>query len=123
MVAPIKSLSALRSFCPLDGRWHDHLGRGHHRRHSQEIIPFKDPEISRQVSLADILAHRTGIPSRDLLWDAPSSRIFASAADQRRARRAAWLSPGSWGRDALILTVAEKYRFPLGRCDFSTEAL
>jgi len=35
---------------------------------SRTILPLKDPEVSRQVSVADILSHRTGVPIHDVLW-------------------------------------------------------
>jgi CubicO group peptidase (beta-lactamase class C family) len=35
---------------------------------SKNLIPLKDAEASKKVSIADILSHRTGLPSNDLLW-------------------------------------------------------
>ena len=32
------------------------------------MITLSDADVSREISIADIIAHRTGLPSNDLLW-------------------------------------------------------
>lgn len=35
---------------------------------SYELLTLSDPTTTRAVSIADVLSHRTGLPSNDLLW-------------------------------------------------------
>ena len=35
---------------------------------ARELLALRDPEVSRTFSLADVLSHRTGLASNDLLW-------------------------------------------------------
>src|SRR6185503_9563325 len=35
---------------------------------SRTLLALSDPDVMRQISIADILSHRTGVPSHDLLW-------------------------------------------------------
>lgn len=35
---------------------------------AQRLLPLKDSEITEKISVSDILSHRTGLPSNDLLW-------------------------------------------------------
>jgi CubicO group peptidase (beta-lactamase class C family) len=62
---------------------------------SKNLLALSDSEASKKVSIADILSHRTGLPSNDLLWYFGSSK----REDLLRATGRLELAPGAFGRD------------------------
>jgi len=52
---------------------------------SRDLITLSDSEASRKVSIADILSHRTGLPSNDLLWYFGPQKRDAQHEDLHRA--------------------------------------
>jgi CubicO group peptidase (beta-lactamase class C family) len=57
---------------------------------------LKDPFVSREVTVRDLLTHRAGLPNADFLWygrDADARRSWSGCATSRRKRRSVLTSP------------------------------